>query len=127
IYPYMPFTLIAFLPAFAIFGDYRFLSAAAIPAAAILIRAAGRRLAVDPAFVDATTLALVLHPRSMWITAMGWTEGLLVGVAAAFVYLAVRQPGGIAQAIAFFLLPAAKQYIVAPILLFLGTTPPRQR
>jgi len=127
VYPYMPFTLIAFFPAYALFGDYRFLSAAAIAAAVILIRASGRRLEAEPAFIDAATLALVLHPRSPWITAMGWTEGLVLAVAAAFVYLAIRWPGGFAQAIAFFLLPASKQYILAPVLLYVGSTPPRQR
>jgi hypothetical protein len=38
---------------------------------------------------------------------------------AAFVYLSARTPDGTAPAIAFLLLPALKQYVVAPALLFL--------
>ena len=127
VYPYMPATLIAYFPAFAIFGDCRFLSAVSIPAAVFLNRATGRRLGVEPAFVDATTLAFVLHPRGTWMTSMAWTEGIMVGVVAGFVYLAVRKPRGPAQAVAFFLLPALKQYMIAPVFLYVGTRPPRQR
>jgi len=127
IYPYMPATLIAFFPAFVLFGDCRVLSAIAIPAAVVLQRATGRRLGIDSAFLDATTLAFVLHPRSTSITANAWNESLLVFVLVAFTYLAVRRPAGCGQAIAFFLLPALKQYMVAPVLLFVGTRPPKQR
>jgi hypothetical protein len=127
VYPYMPATLVAFFPAFLLFGDCRVLSAVAIPAAVVLNRATGRRLGVDSAFLDATTLAFVLHPRSTWITANAWTESLLAFVLSFFTYLAVRDPAGRAQAIAFFLLASLKQYMAAPLSLYVGTTPPRQR
>jgi hypothetical protein len=127
VYPYMPATLLAFFPAFVVFGDCRVMSAILIPSAVVLNRASGRRLGVDPAFLDATTLAFVLHPRSTWITAMAWNESLLVFVVAAFAYLAIRRPAGRAQAIAFCLLPALKQYVAAPVLLFAAIRPPRQR
>jgi len=127
LYPYMPATLLAWFPAFLLFGDCRVMSAILIPAAVLLNRASGRRLGVEPAFLDATTLAFVLHPRSTWITASAWNESLLVFVVAVFTYLAISSPGGRAQAIAFCLLPALKQYMLAPVLLFVGTTPPRQR
>ncbi len=127
VYPYLPLTLVAYAPAFALLGDYRFLSALALPATVVLNRATGHRLGVDPRFVDATTLAFLLHPRSSWLTVYGWTEPLLVVVAAAFAYLAVRAPGGAGQAIAFFLLPALKQYFIAPVLLYLAMKPPRPR
>jgi len=127
VYPYMPATLIAFFPAFLLFGDCRVLSALAIPAAVVLNRAAGRRLGVNSAFLDATTLAFVLHPRGTWITANAWNESLLVFAVSLFTYLAVRRPAGRAQAIAFFLLASLKQYMAAPLLLYVGTTPPRQR
>ena len=50
---------------------------------------------------------------------------LLVLVAAAFVYLVVKQPGGFGQATAFFLLPALKQYVVVPTVLYMVMKPPR--
>jgi hypothetical protein len=127
VYPYMPATLLAFFPAFFLFGDCRVLSAVAVPAAAALTRVTGRRLGVDAAFLDATTLAFVLHPRSTSITYNAWNESLLVFALTLFTYIAVRKPAGRAQAIAFFLLASLKQYMAAPLLLFIGTTPPRQR
>ena len=51
---------------------------------------------------------------------LGRTEPLLVTALAAFVYLAVRAPGGAAEAIAFFLLPSLKHAFVAPVLLYLA-------
>jgi hypothetical protein len=125
LYPYMPLTLVAFAPAYALFGDYRVLSALCVPATVALNRATGRRLDLDPRFIDATTLAFLLHPRGTWLTCYGWTEPLLVMVVSAFVYLATRAPGGAAQAIAFLLLPALKQYVVAPVALFLAIMRPR--
>jgi hypothetical protein len=59
----------------------------------------------------------VLHPRSTYIVTSGYNEPLLMLTAAAFVYLAVRWPNGAGTAIAFLLLPAIKQYVVAPALM----------
>ena len=115
LYPYMPLTLVAFAPAYALFGDYRVLSALCVPATVALNRVTGRRLDLDPRFIDAMTLAFLLHPRGTWLTCYGWTEPLLVMVVSGFVYLATRAPGGAAQAIAFLFLPALKQYVVAPV------------
>jgi hypothetical protein len=125
VYPYMPLTLVAFAPAYALFGDYRVLSALCVPATVALNRATGRRLDLDSRFIDATTLAFLLHPRGTWLTCYGWTEPLLVAVLSGFVCLATRVPGGAAQAIGFLLLPALKQYVVAPVLLFLAISRPR--
>jgi hypothetical protein len=125
VYPYMPLTLVAFAPAYALFGDYRLLSALCVPATVALNRATGRQLCLDSRFIDATTLAFLLFPRGAWLTCFGWTEPLLVVVVSGFVYLATRAPGGAGQAIAFLLLPALKQYIVAPVLLFLAISRPR--
>jgi hypothetical protein len=125
LYPYMPLTLVAFAPAYALFGDYRVLSALCVPATVALNRATGRQLDLDPRLIDATTLAFLLHPRGTWLTCYGWTEPLLVMVVSGFVYLATRAPGGVAQAMAFLLLPVLKQYVVAPVLLFLAITRPR--
>src|SRR2546428_399543 len=108
IYPYMPLTIVAFAPGYALFGDYRFVSALCVPATVALNRATGRRLALDPSFIDAATLAFLLFPRAIELTCFGWTEPLLVVTLAAFVYLAARAPGSVAEAVAFFLLPALK-------------------
>lgn len=124
-YPYMPLTLVVFAPAYALFGDYRVLSAFCVPATVALNRATGRQIGLDSRFIDATTLAFLLFPRGTWLTCFGWTEPLLVVVLSGFAYLATRAPGGAAQATAFLLLPALKQYIVAPVLLFLVISRPR--
>jgi hypothetical protein len=49
----------------------------------------------------------------------GWTESLLVGCAVLFVHVAIQDPRGVGQATAFLLLPALKQYVVAPVLIYL--------
>ena len=71
------------------------------------------------------TLAFLLFPRGSWLTLYGWTEPLLVALFSLFVYLAVRAPDGAGQTVAFLLLPALKQYVVAPVLLFLAIKRPR--
>ncbi len=125
LYPYMPLTLVAFAPGYALFGDFRVMLALCVPVTIALNRATGRQLGLDSTFIEATTLAFLLFPRGVWLTCFGWNEPLLVVVVSAFVYLATRAPGGAAQAIAFLLLPALKQYIVAPVLLFLAISRPR--
>ncbi len=125
LYPYMPLTLVAFAPGYALFGDFRVMLALCVPATIALNRATGRQLGLDSRFIEATTLAFLLFPRGAWLTCFGWNEPLLVVVLSAFVYLATRAPGGAAQAIAFLLLPALKQYIVAPVVLFLAMSRPR--
>ena len=125
VYPYTPATLLAFAPAVYLFGDYRFLLAICLPATVWFVRATGRRLQTDAHLVDAVTLAILLNPRSLWFTAFGWGESLLVLIAAVFVYAFVRAPEGAGQAVAFFLLPALKQYFAVPVILYLTTKPPR--
>lgn len=118
VYPYTPLVLLVSAPAEWLAGDYRFGLALCLPAAALLFRAAGRRLAVDDWLLDVMTLALVLYPRAVLVTALGYTEPLLVLTLAVFVWLAVRSPRGWGQALAFLLLPALKQYVAAPALLY---------
>jgi hypothetical protein len=125
VYPYTPASLIAYAPIVAILGDFRYLLAFSLLGTIAFIRATGALLRVDEALIDVTTLAIVLHPRSVSFTAFGWTEPLLVVVAAAFVYLVVKQPKGLGQAAAFFLLPALKQYVLVPTILYLVMKPPR--
>jgi hypothetical protein len=125
IYPYMPLTLLAFAPGQLLLGDYRYVSALCLPLTIFLNRAAGHRLGLDRRFLDVATLAFLLFPRGSWLTLYGWTEPLLVVLFSLFVYLAVRAPDGAGQTVAFLLLPALKQYVVAPVLLFLAIKRPR--
>ena len=123
VFPYMPLTLLAFAPGFLFFGDYRFVSALTVPVTVALNRATGARLGLDRRFIDATTLAFLLCPRAVLVTSNGWNEPLLVVALSGFVYLAVRWPGGLGQTIVFLLLPGLKQYVIAPVLLYLAIKP----
>jgi len=122
IYPYMPLTLIVYAPAVALVGDYRFILALCLPLTVWLLAAAGQRLAVERRLIDALILALVLHPRGAYMIAFGWLEPLLLLSLAAFVYLAARAPDGWGQAVAFLLLPALRQFVVAPVVMYLGSS-----
>jgi hypothetical protein len=117
IYPYMPLTLLVHAPFVALTGDYRLDLALCLPASILLMRAAGRRAAVDARLLDTLTLALALHPRGAYLVASGYNEPLLMVAAAAFVYFAVRRPYGAPAVASFLLLPALKQYVVAPALM----------
>ncbi len=120
VYPYMPLTLLAAAPWVAWLGDYRFGVACCLPITVTLLRKAGRALEVDAAFVDLLTLALVLHPLGTAMTATGYMEPVLVMTAAAFVMFAATVPRGVGEATAFLLLPALKQYVAAPVLLYVA-------
>jgi hypothetical protein len=127
-YPYMPLDLLVNVPAVALLGDYRFGLALCFPITIALLRAAGRRLAVAEHTIDVLTLTLALQPHAAFIVAAGWIEPMMVATLAAFVYLSVDETGGTGAAIAFLLLPALKQYVVAPVLMFLAMRPrPRPR
>jgi hypothetical protein len=121
--PYMPLIIVANAPGVALFGDYRYLLALCIPLTIYLLRSTGRRLNVEPRSLDVLTLALVLHPRIVYITAFGWSESMMMAALAAFVFFEVRKPGGIASSVCFFLLPSLKQYVAAPVLLYLDLRP----
>lgn len=120
-YPYMPATLIAYVPAYLLFGDYRFLLGLCCPLTLWMIRQIGRQLRAPDAVVDATLLTVLLHPRAFTMVAFGWTEPLLVTTLVAFAWLSIRRPGRTAQAVAMLLLPALKQYALAPAVWFLST------
>ena len=121
VYPYMPLTLIANAPSMALFGDYRFGLAACLAISVWLLRAAGRRLRIDEGTLDLFTLALALDGRTTYLVASGYNEPLLMVGVAAFVYVWSRWPRGTAPAVAFLLLPACKQYVLAPALLFVAS------
>jgi hypothetical protein len=123
VYPYMPATLVAYTPWFALFGDFRYALAVCLPLTVWLLRAAARRLGLDGRTTGVVILTLVLHMSGPIMVRSGWTEPLLVLAATAFVYFKVRWPKGYAQAIAFFLLPALKQYVVVPAGLYVAMRP----
>jgi hypothetical protein len=125
VYPYMPLTLVMFTPGQLVVGDYRYISALCLPATIALNRASGHRLGLDARLVDGATLAFLLFPRGSWLTHYGWTEPLLVAIISLFAYVAVRAPNGTGQTVAFLLLPALKQYVMAPVLLLLAIKRPR--
>jgi hypothetical protein len=114
VYPYMPLTVVAHALSLAVFGDYRVGLAICLLASAGLLRAAGKRLAVDEVVVDALTLALVFYPRAAFVVGSGYNEPLLILAAALFAVLAARSRFGCGEAVAFMLLPALKQYFVGP-------------
>jgi uncharacterized membrane protein YhaH (DUF805 family) len=120
VYPYMPLTLLASAPWVALLGDYRFGLACCLPATLAMVRAAGRRLDIDAAIVDVITLALALHPLAPAITGTGYIEPFLVAVSAGFVLSAVVAPGRYGEGIGWLLLPAIKQYVAAPVLLYVA-------
>ena len=123
VYPYMPATLVAYAPWFALFGDFRYGLAVCLPLTIWLVRLAGRRLGLDERVTGVVILGLALHPSGPLMVRSGWTEPLLVLAATAFVYFRVRRSKGIAQATAFFLLPSLKQYVVVPVLMYVAVRP----
>jgi hypothetical protein len=122
VYPYMPATLIIYAPFVSFFGDFRFALSASVTLTIGLVYAIGRRLGVHPRFTLAAMLAIVLHPSGPRMIESGWTEPLLVAATALFVYFALSNPGGVGETASFLLLPALKQYVVAPVVLYLIRT-----
>jgi hypothetical protein len=119
VYPYMPATLLAYAPWVSVLGDFRFALAACLVLAVVLIHRIGNRLGVCRQLMYAAALAIVLHPSGPRMVESGWSEPMLVFGAALFVYFALQNPRGVGQAATFLLLPAIKQYVVAPALLYL--------
>lgn len=117
-YPYMPLTLVVFLPLYLLLGDYRFLGAALFPTTVLLLRGAGRRLEVDRDTLAISGFVVLLLPRQFEATVWGYIEPIMAVTFAGFAYAAVRQPGGLWQATAFVSLLALKQYLLTPFVLF---------
>jgi len=117
VYPYMPATVLAFAPFVAIAGDFRYALAACVPATIWLVRRAGRSSGTDPHLLDAATLLIALHPSMPVVMRSGWSEPLL-GVASAGVAVALVEGRHRLAAVGALLLPALKQYALAPVLLW---------
>src|SRR5262249_47501607 len=123
IYPYLPLNLILSVPGVALLGDYRYSLAASNLLTLLFLRAAAKKRRVDPRWTDALSLAFVLFPRSVLITGMGWKEPFMGAALAGFVYFNARAPGGPAESTAFMMLPALKQYMALPVLLYASMRP----
>jgi len=123
VYPYMPATLIAYTPWFFLFGDFRYALAMCLPITIWLVRSSARHLGLDGRITGVVILSLVLHLSGPIMVRSGWTESLLVLAATSFLYFRVRWPNGYAQATAFLLLPALKQYVVVPVALYVFMRP----
>jgi len=78
VYPYLPVTTVALLPARLLLGDVRYGLLAALLLAAVLIRRTGAGRAAPPAL----GLLVVLFPESMYALQQAWTEPLLVAALA---------------------------------------------
>jgi|KBSMisStaDraftv2_1062788.scaffolds.fasta_scaffold169590_2 hypothetical protein len=117
VYPYMPATLLAFAPFVAIAGDFRYALAACVPATIWLVRRAGHRAGADPRLLDAATLMIALHPTMPVVVRSGWAEPLLSVVSAAVAVALVEGRSQLA-AIGMLMLPALKQYALAPVILW---------
>jgi hypothetical protein len=118
VYPYMPATLLAFAPFVALFGDFRYALAACLPMTVWLVRRIGTRRGVDDGLVDAATLTIVFNPIGSSVVRSGWDEPLLCALAAAFTLAAVLERPR-ATTTFLFLMPALKQYALAPPLLWI--------
>jgi hypothetical protein len=123
---YLPLSLLLSLPSYVAAGDYRFGLALALVATLGLLHATARRLGVSERLRQLVLVAAALHPVARMLVVKGWNEPYLALALAAFVYFQVRAPRGVAQAIALFAMPAMKQYVVAPVLLY-PTLRPRVR
>ena len=117
VYPYMPATLLAFAPFVAIVRDFRYGLAACVPLTIWLVRRAGRRSGADPQLLDAATLMIALHPTMAVVVRSGWAEPML-GVVSAAVAVALVEGRSQVAAIGTLLLPALKQYAIAPVILW---------
>jgi hypothetical protein len=114
-YPYMPFTLLATLPGYILFGDIRYSHLATlIGAAALLAYARPNR------WNFAAAALLLLQPRAMSIIERGWCEPITLLLLTGTVFTAVR--GTRYLTLLLGLLLVSKQYMlaasgIAPLLL----------
>jgi len=117
VYPYMPATLLVFAPVTAVLGDFRYALAMCLPVTICLLRRAGGRAGASEETLDVAVLILALNPVGLLVVRSGWCEPVLTVGATAFAAAALG--GSTARATASVLmLPALKQYVLAPALLW---------
>jgi len=126
VYPYMPATLIPFAPFVATVGDFRYALAACLPLTVWLVRRIGIQRGVDGGLLDAATLTIVFNPIGSTVVKSGWGEPVLCVIAGAFTLAAVLERPRL-TAMFLFLMPALKQYALAPPLLGLAAVTRRGR
>lgn len=103
-FPYLPASLLLVLPAHSA-GDVRYAHAAAVTLAGLLIAAAGRNRTAALAGA-----VLLTSPRSLFVVQTGWTEPLLIFLAAATLFAATRFRGATWLAVGLWI--ATKQYMI---------------
>lgn len=109
-YSYPPANLYAHVLSFAALGDIRYgYIACEIVAMACLYSLAPKTQ--KPA-AQLLVLLFLFHPRGFFTIEQAWTEPLLVGSAAAFLWLAVKRPNSWLVPVVFGLFLSLKQYLV---------------
>lgn len=126
-YSYAPLNLLLSIPAKALLGDYRYGLIASLCAALLLFRKTGRQLGVSAAQIDFLTLLLILHPRLERLVIYGWLEPYMILLLSLAIYLWATGRGGLLATALVLVLPLLKQYVAAPLLLYVVIMRPRLR
>ena len=103
-YPYPPPSLILSVPAYVMFGDYRYTELAFLIAAAALIGYSRHHVAAPLA-----AMTLLTTPRGFFVLEQGWTEPITIFLVALTTYLLMRGPLQASWAAGLML--ATKQYL----------------
>ena len=103
-YPYPPPSLILSVPAYVLFGDYRYTELAFLIAAAALIGYSRQHLAAPLAAVT-----LLTTPRGFFVLEQGWTEPIALFLVALTTYLMMGGPLRASWSAGLML--ATKQYL----------------
>lgn len=121
-YSYPPASLYPQTAAYFAFGDirYAYVAAEALALALLYALAAPARRGAAGLLV----LLFLFHPRGLFEIQQAWNEPLLVGAAAAFLWLATARPASRWLPVVFGIFLSLKQYLVFFALLFLS---PRAR
>ncbi|HNN52965.1 MAG TPA: hypothetical protein PKO07_18175 [Pseudomonadota bacterium] len=124
-YSYAPLNLLLSIPAKALLGDYRYGLVASLLAALLLFRKTGRLLGVSSYQIDFLTLLAILHPRLERMVIYGWLEPYMILLLAVCFYLWASGRGGLFATALVLCLPLLKQYVAAPLLLYVLIMRPR--
>lgn len=103
-YPYPPPSLIVSLPAYVMFGDYRYAELAFLIGAAALIGYSRQHAAAPLA-----AMTLLTTPRNFFVLEQGWTDPIAIFLVALTTYLLMRGPLQASWAAGVML--ATKQYL----------------
>ncbi len=118
-YSYAPLNLLLSIPAKALFGDYRYGLLGSLLASLLLFRQTGKLLGVSVQQIDFLSLLVLLHPRLERLIIYGWFEPYLILLLSLAMYLYASGRKGIVPTALIFALPLLKQYVAAPLLLYL--------